>query len=147
MCGNWTEPREPADFGAMPIITGGVIEEWGAPKEALRAVIRAVGQFRPRQFESDYVVDIAFRSWDPRDEPEFIGVRPGMVGRKQRRFIVWHSVPRGLDTVESVRAWLATALQETVRLVTEYLPARSKAYPAEQLADEVELLRLALLQH
>ena len=64
----------------MAISTGGIIEEWGAPKAALRTVMHEVGQFRPRQGDDDYVVDIAFRSWDPRKEPEFTGVQPAMVG-------------------------------------------------------------------
>lgn len=37
-------------------------------------------------------------------EPEELyGVSPGMVGRRQRRFIVWHSVPKGLETPDAVR--------------------------------------------
>jgi hypothetical protein len=130
----------------MAISTGGIIEEWGAPKAALRTVMREVGQFRRRQGDDDYVVDIAFRSWDPRKEPEFTGVQPAMVGRKQRRFIVWHSVPSGLDTADSVRTWLATVLPETARLVREHLLTRSKSYPAEELAAEIEQLRNALLE-
>ncbi len=128
----------------MAISTGGIIEEWGSPKAARRTVMREVGQFRPRQSGDDYVVDIAFRSWDPRKEPEFTGGQPAMVGRKQRRFIVWHSVPVGLDTADSVRTWLAQVLPETARLVREHLPTRSKSYPAEELAVEIEQLRMAL---
>ena len=67
-----------------------------------------------------------------------------MVGRKQRRFIVWHSVPAGLDSAEAVRDWLAGILPETARIVREYLPTRSKAYPAEDLASAVERLAAAL---
>lgn len=78
----------------MPIIAGGIIEGWGAPKDALLSVIREVGKFSPRQSVNDYVIDIAFRLWDPGKQPEFAGVRPGMVGRKQRRFIIWHSYVR-----------------------------------------------------
>ncbi len=76
-----------------------------------------------------------------REPREPLGVTPGPVGRTQRRFIVWHSVPHGLDTVEKVRAWLVEVLPETERLVREYLPTKSKAYPAEQLGDEVTALR------
>jgi hypothetical protein len=67
-----------------------------------------------------------------------------MVGRKQRRFIVWHSVPNGLETTEAVRSWLVSVLPETARLVMEHLPAKSKAYPAVKLASEIEQLRAAL---
>lgn len=60
---------------------------------ALREIMSRVHRFMPRQSDDDYVVDIAFRSWDQRSQPEFTGVHAAMVGRKQRRFIVWHSVP------------------------------------------------------
>jgi hypothetical protein len=76
----------------------------GCWPELWSPVMSEVGRFRPPQSSGDYVVDIAFRSWDVRDEPEFTGVRAGMVGRKQRRFIIWHSVPAGLDSADSVRA-------------------------------------------
>jgi len=74
----------------MAISTGGIIEGWGAPADALRSVMREVAQFRRPGSEDDYVIDIAFRLWDPRREQQFTGVRPGMVGRKQRRFVIWH---------------------------------------------------------
>ena len=124
----------------MPISTGGVTQEWGDPRQALVALMREVRDFAPRRSDDDYVVDIAMRSWDPRRQPEFFGVQPGMVGRKQRRFIVWHSVPVGLATLAEARNWLASVLPETARLVREFLPTKSKAYPAEFLAAEVESL-------
>lgn len=130
--------------GVVAIITGGVFAEWGKPKVALREVMRQVGRFRPRQSDQDYAVDIAFRSWDPRRAPEFTGVQAGPVGRKQRRFIVWHSVPTGLDTADAVRSWLASVLPETARLVRVHLPAKSKAYPAAELAMEIGQLGDAL---
>jgi hypothetical protein len=130
----------------VAISTGGIIEGWGPPAHALRNVMREVAQFRQPQGEDDYVIDIAFRLWDPRWEPRFTGVRPGMVGRKQRRFIIWHSVPAGLDDAESVTAWLTAALPETARLVREHLPRKSKAYPIEELATEAECLRDGLLR-
>jgi hypothetical protein len=46
--------------------------------------------------------------------------------------------------MDAVRAWPAGVLPETARLVREYLPTKSKAYPAEDLAIEVEQLRIAL---
>jgi hypothetical protein len=55
-------------------------------------------------------------------------------------------IPAGLDTAESVRTWLAAVLPETARLVRERLPARSKSYPAEALAVEIEQLREALFR-
>jgi hypothetical protein len=38
----------------MAIITGGIIEGWGAPKDALQSVIRQVAQFRPPQGEREW---------------------------------------------------------------------------------------------
>ena len=103
--------------------------------------MKQVASFSPPQSEQDFVVDVAFRSWHLRREPEFTGVQAAMVGRKQRRFIVWHSVPFGLDTPDAVRGWLVSVLPETARLVREYLPTKSKSYPIELLADEIDSLR------
>ena len=132
-------------MSAMPFVTGGVLEEWGPPKQALLTVQREIRDFNGRTEEDDYCVDLAMLSWhnfrDPEQPP---GVTPGPVGRQQRRFIVWHSVPKGLDTPEQVRAWLVEVLPETERLVREYLPTKSKAYPADQLGDEVVALRTHL---
>jgi hypothetical protein len=122
----------------VSITTGGILESWGPEKAALRQVMDEVRAFAPRLNEDDYCVDVAFRSWHNFREPEFTGVQPGPVGRTQRRFIVWHSVPKGLEDPAEVRLWLTDALGETARLVREYLPRRSKAYPAAQLASEVE---------
>jgi hypothetical protein len=130
----------------MGISAGGLIEEWGPPRQALQEVMQQVRSFAPRTSDQDYVVDIAFRSWHRHREPEFTCVLAGMVGRKQRRFIVWHSVPLGLETPEAVRSWLVSVLPETARLVREYLPTKSKSYPIEQLADEVDGLREMLSQ-
>jgi len=130
----------------MAISTGGIVEDWGPPRLALQEVRKQVANFAPRQSEQDYVVDIAFRSWHLNREPEFTGVRAAMVGRKQRRFIVWHSVPKGLNTAAAVRVWLASVLPETARLVREYLPQKSKSYASEQLAAEIEGLREMLLK-
>jgi hypothetical protein len=128
----------------VAISTGGVIEEWGKPRLALQTVMHEVAWFKPQRSREDYVVDVAFRSWDPRKVPEFTGVQAAMVGRKQRRFIVWHSVPQGLDTADAVRSWLVSQLPQTARLVREHLPTKSKAYPAEELATEIDQLRAAL---
>ena len=100
--------------------------------------MQEVRAFAPRQDDDDYVVDVAMRSWHNFREPEFTGVQAATVGRTQRRFIVWHSVPQGLETPESVRSWLASVLPETARLGREHLPKKSRAYPAELLAVQVE---------
>ena len=127
---------------AMPFVTGGLLEEWGPPQRALKVVQREIRSFNGRKTNNDYCVDLAMRTWhnfrEPEDPP---GATPGPVGRTQRRFIVWHSVPKALDTPEQVRAWLVEVLPETERLVREFLPTKSKEYPAEQLGDEVAALR------
>jgi hypothetical protein len=128
----------------VAISTGGVIEQWGQPRLALQGVMQEVARFRPRHGDEDYAVDVAFRSWDPRKGPGFTGVRAAMVGRRQRRFIVWHSVPAGLYPPDAVRSWLVSVLPETARLVREHLPTKSTADPAEELAIEIEQLRVAL---
>lgn len=129
----------------MPFVTGGLLEEWGPAQKALREVQRQIRDFNGRKVEDEYVVDIAFRTWHNFREPEEpYGVTPGMVGRRQRRFIVWHSVPKGLETPRAVRGWLVEVLSDTERLVREHLPTKSKAYPSEALADEVAALRTHL---
>lgn len=124
----------------MPIACGGILEEWGEPSRCLTRIMNEVRRFAPAQTDMDFVVDIAIRSWDPRRPPEFVGVEPGPVGRRQRRFILWHSVPLGLDTDQRVASWLISVLPETARLCREHLPTKSRAYPATDLAGEVEHL-------
>jgi hypothetical protein len=114
----------------------------GPPKQALLTVQREIRDFNGRADDDDYCVDLAMLTWHNFREPEQApGVTPGPVKRSQRRFIVWHSVPKGLARADQVRAWLESVLPDTERLVREYLPTRSKAYPADQLADEVAALR------
>lgn len=129
-------------MSGMPFVTGGVLQEWGPPQRAMQTVQREIRAFNGRKSKDDYCVDLAMLTWHNFREPEQpLGVTPGPVGRTQRRFIVWHSVPQGLDTPEQVRAWLVEVLPETERLVREFLPTKSKAYPAQQLGDEVAALR------
>ena len=126
----------------MPFVTGGLLQEWGPPRQALLAVLREIRDFNGRVDDDDYCVDLAMLTWPNFREPdEPPGVAPGPVGRTQRRFTVWHSVPKGLATPEQVRAWLVTVLPDTERLVREHLPTKSRVFPADQLADEVVSLR------
>lgn len=126
----------------MPIVTGGVFEEWGPPRAALLATQQQIRDFAGQASYDQYVVDIGFRTWHNFREPdEPYGVSAGPVGRTQRRFIVWHSVPKGLETVRAVRAWLVEVLPETEMLVRDYLPTKSKSYPVSKLADEIAALR------
>jgi hypothetical protein len=84
----------------VAISTGGVLGEHGPPAHALRAVMRRISQFAPRASEEEYTLDLGFYSWSPGlgppppGSPDFPGVRPWMVGRKQRRFMSsWRSRP------------------------------------------------------
>ena len=132
----------------MPFVSGGILAEWGPPKAALHAVQQEIRSFSPKSSDDQYVVDFAFLTWHNFREPdEPYGVKPGPVGRTQRRFIVWHSVPQGLETPRDVRQWLVSVLPETERLVREHLPRKSKAYPTEELAHEVASLRDHLAGH
>lgn len=127
---------------------GGILAEWGPPKAALHVVQQEIGAFSPKSHDDQYVVDLAFLTWHNFREPdEPYGVKPGPVGRTQRRFIVWHSVPNGLETPREVHQWLVSVLAETERLVREHLPRKSKAYPTEGLANEVGSLRHHLAGH
>ena len=131
----------------MAIITGGILAEFGPPKSAHMAVAREIRAFAPRNHDDDYAVDVAMVTGRDRDvgpEPPPLGVSAGMVGRVQRRFIVWHRLPEGLADEADVRRWFIEVLPQTETLVRQYLPTRSKAYPAEQLADEVAELRAHL---
>jgi hypothetical protein len=107
--------------------------------------MREIRAFAPPQSKDEYVVDIGF--WTGEDagpeSPPF-GVTPGPVGRTQHRFIVWHRLPRGLPDVDAVRAWFAENLGTTEDLVRSYLPRKSKTYPAEHLAAEIQALRVQL---
>jgi hypothetical protein len=126
----------------MPIVSGGVFSELGPALEAHKAVSREISGFAPRTSEDDHVVDIAFitgRNYGPDEFP--LGASPGPVGRTQRRFIVWHRLPEGLNEPNEVRAWFASALVETESLVREHLPRKSRAYPVAALAEEVRALR------
>jgi hypothetical protein len=130
----------------MSLHLGGVA--WGRTWELFKDVQRAVNVFAPPDFESDsdYFVDLALRDtfFDPNEE-HYFGVRPGMVGRKQRRFVIWFSVPPDLAGREDAWAWFVEQLPEASRLVREYLPRKSKAYPIDQLAGELDRLRENLM--
>lgn len=135
-------------ISGVPFLTGGVLEEWGPPRKAIQTVQGEIRAFNGRTSDDDYCIDLAMLTWHNFRQPEQPpGVTPGPVGRTQRRFVVWHSVPQGLGTPEQVRAWLVEVLPETERLVREFLPTKSKGYPAQLLGDEVAALRGHLASH
>ena len=130
----------------MPIIAGGVLGEHGEAGRTLKTVMQRISKFAPRESDDDYVVDIGFATWSPGlgppppGMPTEPGVTAWMVGRKQRRFIVKVAPPPGLSDEQSLLAWLVPALGEVARLCRDYLPTKSRQYPAEALAQEVEAL-------
>jgi hypothetical protein len=111
----------------VAIITGGIIEEWGEPRLALRDVMQEV--------------HLSSRANSTTGMPSMLHSGRGT------HFIVWHCVPNGMATTEAVRSWLVSVLPETAHLVREHLPAKSNAYPAEELAIEIEQLCAALSEH
>ena len=137
----------PANYGVgVAISTGGVFGEHGEPGRVLKVVIQRISRFAPRQSEDDYTLDLGFFTWStslgppPQGSPKEPGVSPWMVGRKQRRFIVKLAPPSGLSAEASLLAWLVPALDEVAALCRDYLPTKSRQYPAESLALEVEAL-------
>lgn len=90
----------------------------------------------------DYVVDLCFMTYTAdglgSEYATGVGISPGMVGRKQRRFIVNIEVPPALPDRTAYRRWMTQALGEVAELVRDYLPPKSKIYPSARLAAEVE---------
>ena len=94
---------------------------------------------------NDFVVDLCFMTYTSgglgSEYAAGVGISPGMVGRKQRRFIVNVEVPPDLPDLTAYRSWMAEALSEVAGLIRDYLPTKSRSYPAERLATEVDDLR------
>ena len=92
----------------------------------------------------DYVVDLCFMTYTEGGlGSEYAaggGIAPGMVGRKQRRFIVNIEVPPALADRSAYRSWMADVLSEVAQMVRDYLPTKSKTYPASRLSFEVDAL-------
>ena len=117
----------------------------GPAKAAHTELMREIRGFAPRSTEDEWAVDIAFFTGeDTGEKSPPVGVTAGPLGRTQARFTVWHRVPQGLLDVTQVRTWLVANLVETERLVREYLPTKSRKYPADKLAGQIRELREAL---
>jgi SAM-dependent methyltransferase len=93
----------------------------------------------------DYVVDLCFLTYSTGTLASSYaaggGIRPRMVGRAQKRFIIELEVPPDLDGRAAYRAWYARALEEAAAITRDYLPRKGKSYPAERLANELDDLR------
>jgi hypothetical protein len=100
---------------------------------------------------SDYVVDLCFLTYVAdglgADYAAGTGIRPGLVGRKQHRFIINLEVPPGLTDRETCGAWIGNALAVAAQITRDYLPRKGKTYPAGRLADEVDDLRTRWITH
>jgi hypothetical protein len=100
---------------------------------------------------ADYVVDLCFMTYEQgglgADHAEGVGIGPGKIGRKQRRFIVNLEVPPTLTDRTSCRAWITDALAQAAAIVRDYLPQEGKNYPADRLAAEVLELRERWIGH
>lgn len=100
---------------------------------------------------SDYVVDLCFMTYVPgglgADHAAGVGIRAGMVGRKQRRFIVNLEVPPAMTDRQSCRMWIGVALTAAAALVRDLLPRKGKTYPVDRLVAEVEALHERWMQH
>jgi hypothetical protein len=100
---------------------------------------------------ADYVVDLCFMTYEQggmgADYAEGVGIGPGMVGRKQRRFIVKLEMPPTLTDRTSCQAWISDALARAAAIVRDYLPLKGKDYPADRLAAEVVELRERWVGH
>ena len=93
----------------------------------------------------DFVVDLCFTTYTPgglgSEYAAGVGIRPGMVGRTQRRFIVKVEVPPALPDLTAYRSWMAEALDEVADIVRDHLPTKAKTYPAARLASGIGDLR------
>jgi hypothetical protein len=138
------------DYDLVAVKVGGIyVSAFGtrAANEACKE-LRAVNG---RVDFADYVVDLCFMTYEQgglgADYAEGVGIGPGMVGRKQPRFIVILEVPPTLTDRTSCRAWITDALAQAAAIVRDYLPRKGKDYPADRLAAEVVELRERWVVH
>jgi SAM-dependent methyltransferase len=126
----------------MAVKVGGIISAGaGLPNETHDELSRIA----PDVDYDDYVVDLCFLTyWASKPTPEYatgVGIRPRMVGRTQKRFVIELEVPPALESRAAYRAWYTEALSEAAAITRDYLPRKGKSYPAERLARELDDLR------
>jgi SAM-dependent methyltransferase len=126
----------------MSIKVGGII--WagsGLPNEVHDELSRIADDV---DFD-DYYVDLCFLTYPASmTAPNYaagVGIRPGMVGRTQRRFIINLEVPPSLEDRAAYRTWYAHALKLAAAITRDHLPRKGKSYPAGRLASELDTLR------
>lgn len=138
------------DDRVVSVVVGGVYVDRAATRTAneVCAELRAVNGIPDL---ADYHVDLCFLTYVEgglgSDGVAGTGIRPGMVGRKQRRFIVYLEVPPSLPNRLAYGKWLASALGQAATIVRDYLPRKGKGYPAERLAAEIDDLRRRWVGH
>jgi hypothetical protein len=136
--------RGTAIIGLVAVKVGGIyVAALGT--RAANAACRELQAVNGKVDFADYVVDLCFMTYEQgglgADYAEGVGIGPGMVGRKQRRFVVNLEVPPTLTDRPSCQAWIADALTQVAAIVNDYLPLKGKDYPADRLAAEVVELR------
>lgn len=92
----------------------------------------------------DYVVDLCFKTYvlgGLMSEVAGTGIHAMKVIRRQRRLIVGIEVPPELGDLDDYRLWMLATLGELPPFIRGHAPARSKKFPLERLADEVDALR------
>jgi len=119
----------------------------GAAREALRELRELAGALDL----ADYVIDLCFLTYVKdglgSEYAAGVGIRPGMVGRKQRRFIINLEVPPELTDRAGIDVWITAALEEAADITRAYLPRKSRQYPADRLAGEIDELRARWVDH
>jgi SAM-dependent methyltransferase len=92
----------------------------------------------------DYVVDLCFMTYTAgglgHEYAAGVGIRPRLVGRTQKRFIIELEVPPSLADRAAYRDWYLYALGRAAEITREHLPRKGKSYPAERLATELDEL-------
>jgi hypothetical protein len=142
--------RAPAIIRHVSVKVGGIHVSsvaTGPANEALRELRKLT---EPLDL-ADYVVDLCFltsvKGGLGSDYAAGTGIRPAMVGWKQRRFIINLEVPPDLTDQAGIRAWITAALEEAADVTRAYLSRKSKHYPAEHLAGEIDNLRARWVDH
>jgi hypothetical protein len=127
--------------GPVAIVVGGVHEGCGPGHQRFLELIEEVREKRRagREGQDDYAVDLAFRTWDPRDAPEFIGPRDGRAKPPPL-----HRMDRRADRPAPRSGGPAVAgigPRRRRSACASALPTKSRRYPAEVLTAEVLQLR------
>jgi len=134
----------------MSVEVGGIYVA-GVSTRVANQVCQELGSVNGDVDFDDYVVDLCFMTYVEgglgADYAAGVGIRPGMVGRTQRRFIINLEVPPGMADRQAYATWITQALTTAAEIVRDVLPRRSKKYPAERLAAEVLALRERWISH